>query len=363
MNELHPHWHSTADESADKQAGPSKIRVDAEERMPPTGSKSASRLPAAIVGILIVFAIGTAVVQNWASLSGQAAGNPSGGAAGGSSIPADAIVIHVATGGLVPQKVTAKPGQKIAWINDQKVPQIFQSATLKDGSGRLLYTAPIFPGGSYVFAIPLDAEKIAHEYKSATAASFTGTIDLSDPTQPAAAGSDAPLFGGLDGVGLPTGQGRVETGAPDTGAAFPPPVTVAATNTPATTSAPTPQAATQQPPAFPPALPSSPASAAQQPSSLGNAPAPTVPAPSAGATNAAALPFNPFTVGRAPQQGAPSSAGNVLAQASGTKIGKTALHVAAPSQPKSGPEVWIVVALSLGALWWVTRKKLIAYRL
>ena len=172
----------------------------------------ATRLPAAIVGIVAFGMVGFTIVGGWQALTAQVGGT--GGAAAGaaatSSVASNAAVqVRITAKGFQPSSATVKPGQLITWTNEQSIPHILTSQTLRDGSGKYLNTPAIFPGGSESFRVgPKELDR-QHIVTSTTDEKLSGfvTVSVSGTAASASSSSKKLPLGSLDGVNLPTGEG------------------------------------------------------------------------------------------------------------------------------------------------------------
>ncbi|MSR86664.1 hypothetical protein EXS70_00620 [Candidatus Peribacteria bacterium] len=214
MTDLHPHWQSTADDdvpvhSAASPSAVSPVRVSV---------KSASRLPGAIVGIAVFAVVGftlaggwnamnLASLTSWLSITAQVSGGSSSPAPAAPTAPLPPVEIHITpTSGFNPEKATVHPGQRIVWVNDQSIPHIITSQTLRDGSGKFLNTPAIFPGGRESFVVGKAETDKEHRITSATDQDLQGTVIVSTAREVSSSSSKA-FGGGTDGVVLPSGQG------------------------------------------------------------------------------------------------------------------------------------------------------------
>jgi hypothetical protein len=351
MTNLHPHWHAIDGEPVPVRSA--QTAAPSASAPAETPKRHVSRLPAAAVGILIAVAVGTAYLGGWKGLLGQATG--SGSVSTGTGSTSD-VIIHVATGGLVPAVVSVRPGQNVIWFNDQKVPQIFESQGLKMDDGQNLYTAVIFPGDKLTYHVPETQEAGSFDYDSVTT-NVKGTLQIGDPCITSSGSQSSALFGGTAGLALPSGEGTVSanpcggaaaTTTPPQGGQLSPPAAVESSSSASSEDTTHPaaggvtatqtiggeggleQTATVPPPA--PAASSQPAVTATQ--TVGNS----------------QIPINPYTIGNTK----PKTTGN----GTNTKTIKTPKPL---RQPESGPEVWIAVALSAAVLVIMTRKQLRAY--
>ncbi len=384
MSDLHPHWHSTGDDrSPAANAAPAKIVVtagDGEIR----AFASASRMPAAVVGIVVVLGLGLFFTQGWASLLGQASNQQQTGSV------LNGIVIRITSGGVLPARVIARPGDTVTIINNQTIPHIFESKTLHDGSGNLLYTPAVFPGTSYTFKILKTELEQEHRFTSITSQNVTGTVAVSlNPcvsTVESTPGEGSKLFGGTDGVPLPSGQGKLEasyncsaaglsgtSGTSGTSGSNGNGLTAVIVGTGQSSSGATGGAGSS----------SGGQAAIASSSSAGTGIAGTLAGQGASSSRSAAdavssattglatgtaqsatgqsggVPYNPFTVS------AVNTANTLANQNSGINPANAALHAGAGTlqQPKSGPEMWITMALSLAGLYIIVRKQNVIYSL
>lgn len=218
MTDMHPHWQSISDDDQSPQfasGGPLKTETcpaSIERRGSRISVKPASRLPAAIVGISIFTVVSITVAGGWQALTAQI-GNQGGGATSSSESVQDLppIEIHIGSTGFKPATVTVKPGQQIIWINDQFIPHIITSQTLRDGSGAYLNTPAVFPGDTATFTVGSREPDRQHDIVSTTDQMLVGTIIVKSSGAVNSSSSSrsrrAPL-GNTDDVNLPSGEGR-----------------------------------------------------------------------------------------------------------------------------------------------------------
>lgn len=330
MTDLHPHWHSTGDDEG-------VIRPSAPEPEPVSESggvhiniQPASRLPAAIAGIAIFTVLGITLAGGWRAVSDTFTAQV-GGSGSSTSSSAGALTpveIHISgSSGFQPESVTVRPGQQIIWINDQSIPHILTSQTLRDGSGAYVNTPAIFPGARITFTVGPRETNRQHIVTSTTDQTLVGTVivSASGPGKASSSSRKAP-FGTTDGVNLPSGQGTAKTGG---------------SGTPGRTAKSSPAAGKKS------------SSGAQPTVSGGNSsppavpPSPQVPAamdpaanPYAGGTPTTIDVFTPQDVAYTP---APD---DVIAPET----------PAAKAQPDTGPGLWAVCLMSLAVLWGATRR-------
>ncbi len=216
MTDLHPHWHSTSDDDA---SGASAAAQSRSSTGPVRVSITpASRLPAAVVGIFAFAVIGFSVAGGWESLSSfgaftaQVGGSSSTAPAASAALPVVEIRI-TPTGGFQPQAPIVRPGQTVAWINEQSIPHILTSQTLRNASGNYLNTPAIFPGTGVSFTVGPQEPDREHFVMSTTDQALVGSVIVSSSGQAvstSSASGNAP-FGGTAGVNLPSGQGTTSS--------------------------------------------------------------------------------------------------------------------------------------------------------
>lgn len=229
MTDLHPHWHSTDDGTArpsgpEPEPGPAEgpeslgVARDKLRRREPgavrIAVKPASRLPAAIAGIAVFTVIGITLAGGWQALTAQISGGAteSGMSELSSSGDLPPVEIHIrSSDGFQPANVTVKPGQTIVWINDQSIPHILTSQTLRDGSGAYLNSPAIFPGATATFTVGPREQDGQHTITSTTDQTLIGTVEVSARAAQASSSPRKAPLGTLDGVRLPSGQGSIGT--------------------------------------------------------------------------------------------------------------------------------------------------------
>ncbi len=184
MTSIHPRWHATDSDSHEEQpvrivhAAPKK-----EQRSTPSvASKSVSRRPAAMVGIALTAMIGFAMVQGITTLRGALTSSTG-------------TEVHLTKDGAVPPVITVMPGEQLTWINDDEIPHILSSDTLKMENG-LLDSPAIFPGATYTETVAPDAAVKTHDYYSKTSSLVSGQVivtagngTLPDPVSASSAGN------------------------------------------------------------------------------------------------------------------------------------------------------------------------------
>ncbi|MFA7681965.1 MAG: hypothetical protein WCX61_02960 [Candidatus Peribacteraceae bacterium] len=164
MPNLHPHWQPTDDENE------IPVRAASSARAVNVNAATVSRKPAAIVGMMIVIALGTVLFQGATSLSLRG------------SIRDDVVTVRITSVGLDPQDITVNVGTTIRWVNDQPVPHIIVADTLCDADDNCLVTPTIFSGEEVEFTITADIPAGTYPYSSATTASIQGTITVGTPS-------------------------------------------------------------------------------------------------------------------------------------------------------------------------------------
>lgn len=165
-------------------------------------------MPAAVVGIVAFAVLGFSLAGGWQAMTAQVTPAPEGGAPAASSAASSVGVlkIRITTNGFQPANATGRPGQKITWTNEQSIPHILTSQTLRDNSGAYLNTPAIFPGGNASFIIGETEPDREHTITSTTDELLIGTVTVSAAVATSSKSSKQPL-GSLDGVNLPSGQG------------------------------------------------------------------------------------------------------------------------------------------------------------
>ncbi len=364
MTEIDPRWRST---SSDVPASPGSAHVTIRGAGP--SFAGVSRTPAAVVGIVLVVAVGFLAMSGWTSLLGQAVTG------------ANEVIIRLTSQGPDPKDVEVPGGSVIAFINETETAQILQSETLRDKDNKLLYTAAIFPGSRVTFDVaagPVPGDPPKHNYASITDPIIAGTVAV----VPRARSSAKAIFGGTDGIDLP-GLGNGRSGSNTTRSrssatasiAQTPPVQVSVsgeevsgTSASVATKADVPASS-----AAPLAARSSAAAVVvttvtptqtEQPADTTTTTATTTTTTQASASDL--IPFNPYTVDSRGSSVIPTAttSGNKASSKSGTMSTTASVHTGprAPSQPSSGPEVWIALALSASAVPLLHRRTLKAYR-
>ncbi len=327
MTDLHPHWHATADDDGQP------IRVSQAKKTQDTAPAQphitrATRMPAAIVGIVIVVASGVVAVRGW-NVVGQLTGS------GAAVTAAPAVQVQItASGTVAPSTVTVKPGGEIDFTNNEGIPNILTSATLHDDSGSLMNTPTIFPNTMVPFVVSKNEKPGSYPYSSSIDTRVQGTIVVTAGQPVADAGATGGFGGTLNDVPLPgKPQGPAAAGTPSAASSS----DGATTGTAA--SLPTDASATTAPDGSAPT---------EAPAGMTDQNTSSAPAPSA-------IQSNPYTVANA------QSAASVPSQ--GTQPAPL-LHAGARPlmDPKTGPEVWVVLLASLGFFAWVVRGYLVGHK-
>ncbi len=326
MTDMHPHWHATGTDAAGQ--GAVSIPVHGESAI--TNLRGISRAPAAIAGIALMLFAGFWAAGGTSMFTGQAipsAGNP----------PA-LVEIHIKPTGPSPRSVVVAPGKQVAWINDDTAPHIVASDTLRTGTGDSVYSSAIFPGMRFTVTVAGSMQEGAYTYRITTKPLWTGSIIVKLNGT-----CTNELLGGTLDIGLPRYDPCDELEGSHV-------TTVNGGTDPSTNGAP---AGTFTP--SPDAAPGGTAIAGGTPGIIQpSQPAePAAPAAGVGGSNTDLVPYNPYTVVSGTQGGVtqtyePEPAG----------VDTTVQHSNAPTQPDSGPEVWVVGALSLIAMGFVLRKYL-----
>jgi plastocyanin len=181
MTDVHPHWRTTQEEIPSSQSAAAADAPRAQEAVltMPKGAMTVSRKPAAIVGILLVIAVGYMFVQGMSGLVGQLTGST-------------AVVIRITAQGFDPASVTVRPGQTITWKNEDAIPHIVFSDSLKNDKNGALLTSPIFRGSEASVTLKADLPTAEYEYASRTKADWKGKIVIELPAVSSSSSSEAP---------------------------------------------------------------------------------------------------------------------------------------------------------------------------
>ncbi|MDO8649315.1 MAG: hypothetical protein Q7R81_06055 [Candidatus Peregrinibacteria bacterium] len=379
MMDLHPHWHTTGREG---DAGiPSIPQRTAGKRVPVLGALP-SRRPAAIVGILLVLGIGYVITTDASPFQGQVDDGVTAEDssreeefAGDEEFPVDEEFGESPDGtlapvevritlkqGLVPRSITVSPGQEIIWINEQQLPHILESKLLFDETGQYLYTPAIFSGKRESFIISPEQNLGTYEYTSSTSKDIQGEITVALAQSSPGDGEVPDPFGSaaLSKIPLPSGEGRKPAAPPKTAAKSTASAPQVAKQQ---SSAPTMAAAhTALPSELPAAQAISSASAAQ---AIAQVIPPFLPPPGNGSTSSLPpsqedlIPHNPYTVAGGRQHPFDGSGEPIDDLFDGpTHAGAPLDRYRPRAHTKTGPEVWVVLAVSLLGIGWFGHRTL-----
>ncbi len=333
MIQLHPHWHSTGD--GDQDPLPlSKKPASAVPTRIPVGLQGVSRRPAAALGILTVLVAGFSFFDVIPSIRGTEVAQ---------SIVATGVQIRITENGLVPKAANVRPGQEIVWINEDTIPHILESDTLMGSNGTTLYTPAIFPGSEQRFTLSQSQATGRHSYISTTSVDVFGEINVlatdgstvkgAAPVKPSKkAVDDKSIFGDLEaGSSSGTEPAIAAKQTAQSSSSAKNTAVIAPDNREDTIDS---------------MDPLGPLTAGVAPTSSQSDPV--------GKQNSL-IPYNPYTVGSTREHPFDTS---------GEPVSDTA-HAGAPlknvkgykpfTQPKTGPGLWVAVALSLAAVTFVTR--------
>jgi hypothetical protein len=291
-----------------------------EETVTHLQAKTVSRKPAAMVGIALVLVTGVALFQGFGFITAQLAPSTL-------HLP---VEIHITDTGIVPDMAEVFPGQEVVFYNDQAdLPHILESNSIKDQNNKPLYTPAIFPGTSQSVKISATQPAGVFQYVSTTANDVKGSLLIkADTTTPPANSSS--LSSVVSSVVVSSSASSAAVSSVSS------PTSSATTSSTASSSSNTTLVFAGQ-------------------SSVS----------STTSSQSALIPTNPYTIGSNRQHGFDAD-GNPITSPTTTKptsnTGKKTqqmLHSSAPTpprQPASGPEVWVVAALSVLSLWMLTRK-------
>lgn len=263
---------------------------------------------------------------------------------------ATAVQIRITSNSLVPKAANVRPGQEIVWINEDTIPHILESDTLMGSNGTTLYTPAIFPGSEERFILSQSQAAGRHSYISTTSVDIFGEINVlaadgsavkgAAPTGVSSNTSDESIFGTLP-------SGTMSSAAP----------ALAAKQTAQSSSVK--QTGVITPDDRDDTIDSSdPLGPLTAEVSAG-----TYAVDPIGEQNSL-IPYNPYTVG---------STRDHPFDASGEPVDGT--HAGAPlrgfknvkgfkpfTQPKTGPGLWVAIALSMATVTFVTRNVLVRAR-
>ena len=327
MTDLHPHWHTNEDTplirtEEEESITPRAVRV-------PIGGSTAARSPAAVTGILLVLVLGFAafdVLSSFEQKEEHAQVAESSGA----------IQILITKDGVAPKTVDVRPGQEIVWTNQDDIPHILESETIISDKGSTLYTPAIFPSGKQSIVLAANHTPGRHNYLSTTSVNVFGEINvIGDPvTTPLSTTESAPD----ESIFNEQFVDSVEDGGPSLTDpdAFEPEPAAPLTNTQSTEDGREETIDSSDP---------------LGPESILGIPSDTPDIPD----QDAAIPYNPYRVGSDLTHPYDS-------------VGDAGTHAGAPTYPTkgykpfkhtdTGPALWIVSGMSIGAFLWMTRKYL-----
>jgi len=155
---MHPHWHAT-DDSDEGETVP--VSVDSVSAAPAPAAKqsamirTASRKPAAVVGILLAGAFGyAAFLGNGGLLPGQVSDSAM-------------LNLRLTEKGAIPAALNVAPGMTINVVNEDTIPHVLSFASLSV-DGKPLETSPIFPGSKIQVLFPATVPLGTYAYVSKT---------------------------------------------------------------------------------------------------------------------------------------------------------------------------------------------------
>ncbi|OGJ55935.1 hypothetical protein A3D88_00870 [Candidatus Peribacteria bacterium RIFCSPHIGHO2_02_FULL_52_16] len=325
-DDIHPYWHSTGEEPT-----PIKFESNRGTVRIPVGSRSISRRPAAVTGILLVLVLGFAFFDGLSQFRGTQAQTPS------KNVASETVEVRITKDGAIPQSVNTLPGQEIVWTNEDDIPHILESETLVGNKGSTLYTPAIFPQATYSFIVAPNHEPGRHTYLSTTSLTVFGDVNVLSPEESQAAAPATPdedAFPGLFDDSLPNGESESDEGS------FDPSFTQATAEEPAAPAAPKQVVADDREDTID--------------SSDPLAPMQFVASTEETATPAASLvPVNPYTVGSAAEH--PFADQNLHGGA--PQEGYKSIPGYKPfKHTDTGPALWIVSGVSLAAFLFATRR-------
>ncbi len=268
----------------------------------------------------------------WSAILSQLPSGTASSSSSSSSGPAN-VTVTVSPEGITPATINAKTGDTVTMVNNDTVPHIFESQTLRDGSGNVLLTPSIFAGDSASFTIFKNEVAGQHAVYSQMTPALALSIFLSVPA--ATEQSDSNFGGPLNDIPLPGETDRGTTGSSAS--------SVSSVQSSATSSAP---AASSSRSVSSSSLSSTKTQATNDPTGTTELIAVT--------EKSTELPNNAKTV---------SDSMETLQKHSSSSAAST-LHAGAPkppSQPASGMESWMALGGSIGGLLVISRKKLKAF--
>ncbi|MBU0766375.1 hypothetical protein KKF55_01135 [Patescibacteria group bacterium] len=302
---MHPHWHETSKEEQTVPVHSTNEQSSNESQL--SSGIPVSRKPAAVLGMLIVSSLAFTYYHESSIIMGQ--------------VSDSSPIIHITENGVDPESVTVHQGQTITWINEQAIPHILESLDLCNPDGDCLYTPTVFPGEQINFEISDDIASGTYTYSSVISETVNGEIIVAE------------------GVAtLPTSESQepADELPPDKLPPTPPLLPTAPLTPPSDTSDPpvadepidilsnTPETFTTTPPTTPPTqLPVPKANIPTNPNIDRN------------------LSLNTNVIGKSNQISSPPPINSVHKPF---------------SQPETGASSWIVFALSIIGLTWITRR-------
>lgn len=159
---LHPHWHAT-----EEQPIPVRQKPQTAPRVQPQVTRTVSRRPAAIAGIMVVTIAGFFFFGGVDLISGALQGQV-----------ASAKTIHVYDEAIQPATLSVNPGETITFINESATPQILESDTFCSETGYCFATQTLFPGESENFTITQDFPAGTYTFASSTHPELTGEVTV-----------------------------------------------------------------------------------------------------------------------------------------------------------------------------------------
>lgn len=343
---IHPHWDATDSGQPEQQPQTRQQRAPARVSIAvPQGS----RRPAAIFGIVAVIGLGFLAVQNMGFFAAQVAPAP--------------VIVRIAATGATPKNFSIQQGQSITWKNTDVKERVlasdlmtvdgpFEDLIIPSGSSATITIADDLTPGSYAYTDPADGDALLGKVTvtkkvAATTAASTSTAAATTQTASSAASVQS-----------------VAASSASTASAA-----ASATSSKASTASSAAAVAS--------AVSSSSASAKQVVVNLNGNENVTLPLQNAAGSSSSddmigGIARNPHTVGTAPASAAtaPSEtlhSGAPLARPtpvytapSPVTYGANAVASAPTTVAKTGPEVWLLAFLSVGAVFWFCRRSLFA---
>lgn len=170
MTDLHPNWQAT-----DAGAEPVTVHAAAPDVEPDTdppieSSRTLTRQPAAIAGILLTLSIGLALFYGRTLFTLSSAPGSS--------------VIHITRNGFVPAQVQVAQGDSITWMNDTSSAQGLASDELCTTSHACLSTGLIAPESSASLILADEFLPGTYHYYSISMEGVQGTVTVSGSSRP-----------------------------------------------------------------------------------------------------------------------------------------------------------------------------------